>query len=122
MSPAVTHEAPDAGLVRVMTQVAERVLASEERPDDVAIDAMGALGGLLTEASHGGIAYLLWAEISDLCDDPRGPGSAEECNKRARAAASDWPAVDRDSVEAVDSYFERWDPRTGTAWQTSGGM
>lgn len=117
----MTHES-DAALVRVLTEVAEKVIAPEERPYDIAIDAMGAIGGVLTEARHAGVAYMLWAEISDLLDAPRGPESEEMCDAYARAAATDWLAVDATSPEAVTFYFDRWEPGSGSAWVAQGDL
>lgn len=102
-----------------MSRAAQRILAAGERPYDVAVDAMGELGGLLAEEKHAGVAYTLWAEISDLYDDPRGPGSETLCDRVARAAAIDWKAVDLTSRHGVAMYFDTWKPGDGAAWKRS---
>lgn len=99
-----------------MSRAADRILTAFERPYDVAVDAMGELGDLLVEEQHAGVAYTLWAEISDLYDDPRGPSSEDLCDRTARAAAEDWRGIDQSSAEAVDAYFERWNPHGGAEW------
>lgn len=99
-----------------MSRAAERIQSTDARPYDVAIDAMGELGGLLVEEQRAGVAYLLWAEISDLYDDPRGPGSEALCDRTARAAALDWRGIDPTSSHEIATYFEQWDPKGGSAW------
>jgi hypothetical protein len=105
----------DAELVRVMTRTAQRILAGE-RAYDVCVDTTGALVALLGKAHNDGTAYVLWAEIGDLVDSPRGPQSESACNGMAAAAAADWLSVEIQSPEAVASYFDRWNPATGSAW------
>ena len=107
----------DAHVVQIMTDTAQRVLA-RERAYDVAKHAMGALVHLLAHARHGGAAYKLWASISDLFDDPRGPASEEICDVYADAVAVDWLSVDTSSREAVAAYFKKWDPASGSAWRS----
>lgn len=107
---------PELSVEAAMTRAAERILTAGARPYDVAIDAMGELGGLLVEEQHAGVAYTLWAEISDLYDDPRGPSSEDLCNQVARAACQAWEAIDQMSADAVDAYFERWNPDGGSGW------
>lgn len=83
------------------------------------MDAL-ASSDVLEKATHGGEAYVLWADISDLFDDPRGPHSEALCNEFALRAATDWATVDSDSREAVESYFERWNPNGGIEWTKRG--
>src|SRR5437016_13522373 len=98
--------AADAELVRLMTQAADSVLA-DDNAYDVANRTRAEMvhGPVLTEAMHGGAAYVLWAKISDLVDAPGGPFSDEACASAAKAVASDWLGVDPDSPDSIASYF-----------------
>lgn len=98
-----------------MMQAARRI-HSGERAYDVCIEACAQMLDVVTKADHGGAAYNLWAEISDLLDAPSGPQSEAACSTMAEAVAMDWLAIDAESVEAVAAYFERWDPGIGAAW------
>lgn len=86
------------------------------------MDAMGELLDdergemLLGAAEYGTQAYILWAEISDLPDDPRPRDPIEVCNLFAEAVAADWLSIDSSSADAVHMFFERWDPKKGSSF------
>ncbi len=98
-----------------MTEAAERIAAGR-RAYDVCIEASGRFSGLIGRAHHDGVAYVLWAEVGDLLDSPRGPQSESACSDMAAAVAEDWLSINTESSESVSSYFERWCPGKGSAW------
>ena len=104
-------------LADVMTHASLRIVAGE-RSYDVCIEACGALtnADMFGKADHDGAAYILWAEISDLYDSPSGPRSEAACDAMALAGATDWLAIDAESVGPVSSFFQRWEPAEGTSW------
>ena len=57
----------------------------------------------------------LWACISDLQDNPRGPGSEAFCQLVAERAASDWLSLEQSPATQAD-YFDRWAPGSGASW------
>ncbi len=108
---------PDLTLVETMTQIARGVVATPDNAYWLAIEGNGALMPVVLTARHGGAAYVLWASLSDIQDDPRGPQDDALCVRQTTLAASEWLASDN-SPDAVDAYFERWAPSvgTGSAW------
>ncbi|WP_374008774.1 hypothetical protein [Leifsonia sp. LS-T14] len=98
----------EAAVLAIMTEAAIRVQQSGgERVYDIALEE----GGRLTEyfrAPHGGGAYVLWMNVSDLYDSPNGPQSEELCERTGRQVASEWLATNQDAREQVDNFFVRW--------------
>jgi len=98
-------------LARVMDATAHRVLFGTERAYVVAIDTMGDLAHLDrgAESQSSWAAYILWAQISDLLDDPRGPQSEELCNEIATAFSRQWLALeDRETESKQDAFMTRF--------------
>lgn len=80
----------DRSLVRLMDSAVDNLRDGEDAYE-VAISMMGLLGGhVLTDSVFGGSAYQMWAEISDLLDDPKGPESHRMCEAAASYVASEW--------------------------------
>ncbi|MGW6132369.1 hypothetical protein ACWFNE_20275 [Cellulomonas sp. NPDC055163] len=109
---------PDTALCRVMTDYARRVLREDARTYDLCLDACGILTDtdLVVDATHGGAAYCLWGEASDLYDDPRRPdfgdtGRTRQLEEHARRFARDWLDLDPADRRAVAEFFERWASR-----------
>lgn len=102
-----------------MTEMARKVLQPGRRTYDIINEGVNQFIDKLADCSHGGTAYVLWMEISDLYDDPRGPLLEELCEEIGRKAAAEWLSVDQTSQEAIDEFFARW--RTPEPWQTPSG-
>ena len=72
------------------------------------MDAMGDIAReVIDTADHGGQAYVLWAELTDINDAPRIANRAL-CEERSRMAAAEWLQVDLARPEAIERYFRRW--------------
>jgi hypothetical protein len=84
--------------------------AGDRRVYDVVADNSSRILEFI-ECMHGGAAYVLWANITDLLDDPFGPGSERLCHETAQKAASEWIELDRTSQAEIDTYFKRWNSR-----------
>lgn len=70
-----------------MTSVAEEVLHREgRRTYDVVMAGAEQFIDEFIDCSHGGGAYCLWMDVSDLYDDPRGPCGLPG----AREGVSEW--------------------------------
>lgn len=92
-----------------MTCTAERVLhPAGRRIYDLVMEEAQHFIGRFVDCSHGGGAFALWMQVSDLYDDPRGPQSEAACEEVGRKAAREWLALDQSRQEAVDGYFARW--------------
>lgn len=103
-----------------MTEMARKVLQpSGARTYDVINEGVNQFIDEFADCSHGDRAYVLWMDISDLYDDPRGPLSEEWCEEIGRKAAAEWLSVDQTSGNAIDEFFARW--RTREPWQASSG-
>lgn len=104
----------DAALTRVMTQSALRITSQLERSYDVCIEAASTLvrSDLAVQATHGGSAYILWIQASDIYDTPEGNLTGEERTGRLDTYADqfsrDWLDIDADDDLAVADYFRRW--------------
>jgi hypothetical protein len=114
-SAVTSHADPDLALNGVMTEYCRRVLAGDERTYDLCMDAGGALmaADLVLDASHGGAAYCLWMDASDIYDAPRRPDVAllereRQLQDHARSFAADWVTLDPTSTAAVAAFFARW--------------
>lgn len=110
----VTH--PDA--VTEMSRHVERILAGED-PYDVAVDASGVFELGRSELDF--TAYMIWAEICDLREDPRRPGDEAALSVVANAVASAWadgpPATDAE----VTRFIDAWNPSTGRRFRDAAG-
>lgn len=111
----------DSGLesrfLAAMTEVARNVLQPKgRRTYDIVMEDTNQFIDEFIDCSHGGGAYVLWMEISDLYDDPRGPMSEELCEKVGRRAAAEWMSVDQSSPEEVSLFFARW--HTPEPWES----
>lgn len=92
-----------------MSAVAESVLnRGARRTYDIVMGGAGQFTDEYFDCVHGGAAYRLWMEISDLADDPRGPLSERMADEIGRKAALEWLAIDQSSSLEVDAYFVRW--------------
>jgi hypothetical protein len=100
----------DATFRRVMTTSAQRILAGDEKPYDVALGIMGELLPLLEDASYAGAAYNMWGFLTDGIDGP--PSYARGLSEREvedlmRQAATEWQSLGI-TAEAMQHYFDRW--------------
>ncbi|WP_020075947.1 hypothetical protein [Cryocola sp. 340MFSha3.1] len=62
----------------------------------------------LFDADHAGLAYVLWMDVSDLYDHPRGRQSMDECERMGRMVARDWLKSDPQTYDDAARFFERW--------------
>jgi hypothetical protein len=99
----------DSQLYAIMTRTAHQVLASSD-PYGVGIDGMDEIAAdeVMFDAEHGGAAYLLWANLTDINDDPRIVGDRALCEERLRMAAAEWLELDLARSEVIECYFRRW--------------
>ncbi|WP_125775816.1 hypothetical protein [Antribacter gilvus] len=98
----------DNRLAEIMTGAARDVLAGGGDPYWVGIAAAGEiLDEVIEHATHGGAAYVLWGELTDVQDHPKLDAPAW-CAALTRLAAEDWLAIDSTVAESVARYFERW--------------
>jgi hypothetical protein len=99
----------DSQLYAIMTRTAHQVLASSD-PYWVGIDGMDEIAAdeVMFDAEHGGAAYLLWANLTDINDDPRIVGDRALCEERLRMAAAEWLELDLARSEVIECYFRRW--------------
>jgi len=98
----------DRALYEVMTSMSRRVRVPASNPYEIGLDAMGDIArSVIDTAGHGGGAYLLWAELTDVADHPRTAGP-RWCDALTRLAAGEWLAVDTEDDDAVAGYFDRW--------------
>jgi hypothetical protein len=98
-----------------MTSTSRRVRVPASDPYGIGLDAMGEIArSVIDTAEHGGGAYLLWAELTDVADHPRVAGP-QWCVALTRLAAGEWLDVDTGDDDAVAGYFDRWqDPMLRT--------
>ena len=104
-----------------MDEGAARVLTRSERTYDIALETGGKLTDLVAtpdEAFPTGAAIVLWMEISDLVDAPRGPMSDEMCEKFATAFSLAWQALPEDADERAElGLIRRWQKHLGRYWR-----
>ncbi|MFC8924235.1 hypothetical protein [Cellulosimicrobium sp. NPDC057127] len=104
----MTTGGANSRLYAIMTGAAHRVLAPLSIPYEVGRDAATEIArGVIDTADLGGLAYRLWAELTDVADHPRVNNPAL-CDERSRMAASEWLRVDITDDTAIMRYFERW--------------
>jgi hypothetical protein len=98
----------DSQLYAILTSTAHQVLASSD-PYWVGIAAMDEIAAdeVMFTAEHGGAAYILWAEITDIADHWQIANRAL-CEERSRMAAAEWLELDLARPEAIERYFRRW--------------
>ncbi len=115
----MSSEELEARFRAAMSAVAEAVLNRGARSTyDIVVEGAGQFSDEYIDCVHGGAAYSVWMEISDLTDDPQGPLSEELTDEIGRKAASEWLAVDHDSPSAIEAYFARWE--SSEPWQSGG--
>ncbi|MDR7385029.1 hypothetical protein [Promicromonospora iranensis] len=67
----MSFTAADQALCEVMTSMSRRVLVPAGDPSTIGLDAMGEIArSVIDTAEHGGGAYLLCAELTDVADHP----------------------------------------------------
>lgn len=94
-----------------MTELAGEVLdPGDQRVYDIVVNNSNRFHEFF-DCVHGGAAYVLWANVTDLLSDPFGPGSEWLCHEIGQKAASEWMELDRTSQDAIDAYFQRWSSR-----------
>ena len=104
----------DDRLVEFMNHFSRRIEAGINRSHEVCHEAGDALANSdpLLEATHGGTAYRLWMDASDIYDAPRHDVSEAAARRKldehTRALAGDWMSIDMSSSDAVSDYFSRW--------------
>lgn len=92
----------------IMTELAREVLdPGDQRVYDIVIGMSNRFHDFF-DLKHGGDAYVLWANITDLLGYPLGPASERLCQEIGQKAASEWMELDRTSQDAIDAYFRRW--------------
>lgn len=88
-----------------MTELAGEVLdPGDRRVYDIVVDNSNPFHEFF-DCVHGGAAYVLWENITDLLSDPFGPGSEQLCHEIGQKAASEWMKLDRTSQAAIDASF-----------------
>ncbi|MGW2091467.1 MafI family immunity protein [Promicromonospora sukumoe] len=106
----------DARLSTIMTTAARRILEPGSDAYEIGVEACGlVLDEVIDTAEHGGVAYAVWAELTDVASSPW-TGAHAWCVALTELASRDWLSIDMADVAAVARYFERWqDPMLLTA-------
>lgn len=109
-SSAMASSDADFELYAILTSKAHQVLADSSDPYWIGIDAQGEIvaSDLLVTADHGGVAYHLWAELTDIASHPQIANRAL-CEERSRMAAGEWLELDLARPETIERYFRRWE-------------
>lgn len=99
----------DSQLYAILTRTAHQVLADSSDPYWIGIEAQGEIvaSELLITADHGGVAYALWAELTDIASHPEIADRAL-CEERSRMAAAEWLELDLARPGVIERYFQRW--------------
>ncbi|MCU1413919.1 MAG: hypothetical protein JWN80_1259 [Microbacteriaceae bacterium] len=104
-----------------MDDGAARILSRAERAYDVDLEIASQLSNLIStsdEVSSTGGAYVLWAEITDLVDDPMGPNSDEMCAAFSVVLARAWQQLsDRHDERVQTKFVRRWAKSLKRYWR-----
>lgn len=107
--------------VKIMDDGAARILSRAERAYDVDLEIASQLSNLIStsdEVSSTGGAYVLWAEITDLVDDPMGPNSDEMCAAFSVVLARAWQQLsDRHDERVQTKFVRRWAKSLKRYWR-----
>ncbi|MFI8523932.1 hypothetical protein ACIGB8_05780 [Promicromonospora sukumoe] len=98
----------DTRLDAIMTAAARRVLGPGSDAYEIGVEACGLiLDEVIDTAEHGGVAYAVWAELTDVASSPW-TGAHAWCVALTELASRDWLSVGTADGVAVARYFERW--------------
>lgn len=104
----VNPTASDMRLNAIMTDAARRVLEPGSDAYEIGVETCGLiLDEVIDTAEHGGVAYAVWAELTDIASSPW-TGAHAWCVALTGLASREWLSVDTADGVAVARYFERW--------------
>jgi hypothetical protein len=97
----------DREVTRIMDVASSDLLAAPDNAYQICLETCAPLTNqpLFSAARHASTAFVMWALISDLQDDHRGPQSADLCKSVAAEVAQRWQRVDHDTQVAIDHFF-----------------
>ncbi|MFI2364572.1 hypothetical protein [Promicromonospora sp. NPDC019610] len=98
----------DTRLDAIMTAAARQVLEPGSDAYEIGVEACGLiLDEVIDTAEHGGVAYAVWAELTDVASSPW-TGAHAWCVALTELASGEWLSVDTADGVAVARYFEGW--------------